>query len=197
VVWAEVEKDAVRVVLLGSFPSQVAAWGRSGIDAFMLELAARDLGPHRAIAAIRAHDGKFGAPTAGAILGIADRQVQGPAPTFLEAARLVGARVSMLDYFRPASNFHELVERLADEHEAVGRFVVALGPRGAKEMPDPQRGDSYAVGRYAKDYGEVVRAWEADPTPGVAAGEARRRLEGGAGAAIGEARRELARGGGA
>lgn len=171
-------------VLIGSFPSQVTAWGEEAIAAYCLELSKRGIFPAEAAKAVRKLTGDF-PPSAGNLAHAVERERQGPPPDFMKAHRIIASKIGMLDYFRPAKGFDVMVAALAEEHEAIARFAVAMGPRGLKEMPDPryaqESGGSVATTRNEKAYRQAAKEWEAEPTLGLALGEAKRVAIGGSG----------------
>jgi hypothetical protein len=69
-------------VLLGSWPSQVASWGREGIAAYLVELQGRDLTPDAVIVALRSSESKW--PLAASEVAAATR-IDPFRPTFDEA----------------------------------------------------------------------------------------------------------------
>lgn len=163
-------------MLLGSWPSQVAGWGREALTAYLGEMERRDVSPEEVAAALRSSTSSF-PPSAGELYGAIERMRQGPPPEFMMAARVVASKITLLDYYRPGSTFDKFVEAVSAEHEAIGRWAVQVGPRGLREMPDPTRvqersADANAVRSHEFAYKSVVKAWEADPTPGVALTEA-------------------------
>lgn len=76
----------VGTVLLGSWPAQVASWGREGIAAYVSELEARGLSPDVAIVGLRSWEGKW-PPSAGELAGSLRRDVE--IPTFDEALKAI------------------------------------------------------------------------------------------------------------
>lgn len=74
----------VATALLGSWPSQVASWGKEGIAAYLAEVAARGVTPEQALVAIRScpPDQEF-PPAAPVLVGLARKDPS--RPTFDEA----------------------------------------------------------------------------------------------------------------
>jgi hypothetical protein len=172
--WTKEDQAVVGRVLLGRWPSQVAQWGREGLAAFMGEIAGSGVDPVTAVKAARASTSAF-APSAGELTALAQRVVQGPAPTFTEAQRVIRERVATtLDYRNPSIGFDRLVEWCGEHHETVARLAVALGPQGCRSLPDPRDAHGAATRASEQGWREVCAAWQEDPRPGVALVEARR-----------------------
>jgi len=121
--WADVGR-----VLLGSWPSQVAGWGREAIAAYVAELAARGITPDAAICAIRMSESPF-PPSAGDLQQAARRDHS--APTCEEMLVLVR---------RAAKRDGRDDEALA--HPLVASFVTRYGWDRLRLLPidDPERG---------------------------------------------------------
>jgi hypothetical protein len=109
-------------VLLGSWPSQVSAWGREAIAAYVLELQERGLTPEAAISALRQWSDKW-PPSAGEI--VSGALVDPSAPTFDEMLLLV----------RRATKAIEPEKYLADQHPLVGSFVAQQGWDRLRTLP--------------------------------------------------------------
>jgi hypothetical protein len=75
--------------LLGTWPQQVAAWGRDAITAYLGELEARGMTPEQAVAAIRASDEKW-PPSAGQLAAM--RTAPALTPDDVLAALYAGPR---------------------------------------------------------------------------------------------------------
>jgi hypothetical protein len=185
--------------LVGSWPAKT--WSREAVAAYIGELRARGLAPEAAVEALRAAGGDF-PPSVGRVKSIADRQAQGPAPSFAQVQAEIAARVAMLPSAASRISVGEawatFVERLSEHHEVTARYAVSLGVQGVRTMPDPRasslsQGDSVRITAHERDLKKLVSEWEEEPTPGVALTEARRvaGLDAGETAAIDAARREL------
>lgn len=185
----------VTEVLIGSWPGLVAQWGIDAIEAYVKEVAVRGAEPAEVIRALRAHKGEF-PPSAGSVIAIVERQRQGPAPDYMTAMRFIASKVTLLDYRKPAKTFDKFVARLAEEHEAIARFALEMGPQGVREMPDPRMaqdvGGSTAITRNERSYRRTTAEWEEDPSPGLALAEAKRIA---IAAGSGDDRRQLGSGG--
>lgn len=194
--WTVEEDRAFGRVLLGRWPSQVAAWGPDAIAAFIGEVQADGIGVEDGIRALRAHASDF-APSAASVSRLAELAIQGPVPSYAVAQQVIASKVATtLDYRNPTIGFDELVVKVSEVHEAIGRFAVVLGPQGCREMPDPQHAHGARVGSVERELLRVGKEWEADPRRGVAAREAA--LQVGAGdsrGALAAVRRELDSGG--
>lgn len=81
-----IEWRDVGQVLLGSWPSQVASWGREAIAAYCAELKARGLSPDQAVIALRSVEGDF-PPSASKLA--AQARIDPSVPTFDEAWILI------------------------------------------------------------------------------------------------------------
>jgi hypothetical protein len=164
-------------VLLARWPSQVTSWGQEGIVAFVQEIKeTANSDPDAIIKALRASTSAF-PPSAGELTALVERQRQGPAPSFMEAMKLICRHISLLDYYEPATTFDKFIERLAEHHEAVARYALGIGPQQIKRLPDPAYaqdvGGSATLTRMDKSYAMARREWEEDPRP-LAVAEARR-----------------------
>jgi len=126
----------VATALLGSYPSQVAAWGRDAIAAYLAELAARGVTPDMALVAIRSCPAtqKF-PPSAPELAGLA--RIDPSRPTFDEAMVLVkralraGRRPLTGDYGSEAEMIGARENMVRDAargmHPLVGAFLVRCG----------------------------------------------------------------------
>jgi hypothetical protein len=124
--------------LLGSWPSQVAQWGREGIAAYLSELAARDITPDQALVAIRACPaGQKWPPSAPELAGLVRRDAA--IPTGPEALELIFGRGGVLSARTPirkgswnagerdAANKQAMTERAAGMHPLIGAFIEREG----------------------------------------------------------------------
>lgn len=170
--WRDVAK-----VLLGSWTSQVASWDPEGVAAYIHELQSRGVSPDEAAAALRASTSEF-PPSAGTVVATIERLRQGPVPDYMTATRVIGSKITLLDYYRPAMGFDRFVEACASVHEAIGRFALEMGPQGVREMPDPRMAQdtsgSTAITRAERAYRKVAKEWDENPRPGLALEEAKR-----------------------
>lgn len=192
--WSEIERDTVRAVLLGRWPREVAGWGELAQDAFLSELQADGLTAELAVRAARAHVSDF-APSAPTLSRLAERALQGPAPSFEAAQREIASRLSMLPSVagrEPARDaWPRFIARLGEHHEVTARYALALGPKGVRELPDPRHAHGAAIESARKMLARSVGDWDADPRRGVAAADAAGQLGAGVGGAIAAARAEL------
>jgi hypothetical protein len=124
----------VATALLGSWPSQVAQWGREGIAAYMSELAARGVTPDRALVAIRlCPAGQTWPPSVPELAALARRDPG--APTFAEMMTLVFGDGGVLTARtavrkgpwgageRDQLDREAMLERAGEMHPLVGSFV--------------------------------------------------------------------------
>ena len=130
----------VGTTLLGTWPSQVASWGREAIAAYVAELQARGLDPDGAIATLRSCEDRF-PPSAGEIAAAARRDPS--QPTFDE----------MLVLLRRAMKAANPAQRLADRR-IVAAFVERQGWGRLRNLPldDPDWGE--------KTRRELREAWD-------------------------------------
>jgi hypothetical protein len=120
----------VGTTLLGTWPSQVASWGREAIAAYVAELQARGLTPDGAIAALRSREDRF-PPSAGELAATARSDPS--QPTFDE----------MLILLRKAMKAADPFERIGREHPLIGTFVQRQGWDRLRTLPldDPDWGE--------------------------------------------------------
>jgi hypothetical protein len=138
--------------LLGSWPQQVAAWGREAIAAYSHELRARGVTPDAALTAIRCcgPEQKF-PPSAPELAGLARRDPS--APTFEEAYTLIYGRGGIIRA-RPAYTGGPILEpdkardnaaqaRMANMHSLIASFVNRYGLNRLRmlEVDHPEYGD--------------------------------------------------------
>lgn len=114
----------VGTALLGSWPAQVAGWGREGIAAYVAELERRGVRPEDALGAIRSCDGEF-PPSAGRLAALARRDPS--APSFAEAFTLIFGRGGLLSA-RPRGAFATDCQRRQAEQQAVAQRAATLHP---------------------------------------------------------------------
>lgn len=136
--WAQVTS-----VLLGSWPSQVATWGREAIASYIAELQARGVSPDAAIVAIRSSSSAF-PPSAGGLAELARRDPHGP--SWPEAERLIfgcggvlAARTPVQKGWwalgeRAALDDEAARERAAGLHPLIGAFVQSQGLRRLRRL---------------------------------------------------------------
>jgi hypothetical protein len=147
-------------VLLGSWPSQVAAWGREGIAAFLAELQGRRLSADQAIVALRSWEDKW-PPSASEVARMV--RTDPSLPTFDEAMMLIVAVAKQTQ--RPSGPFgsegemhgayHQAVLTALDQHHPMVRSFAerqGMGRLLALPVNDPQWGE--------KVRRELREAWE-------------------------------------
>lgn len=163
------------MALAGSYPA--TRFDPDQLVMYVNELQARGASPNLALQALRSQTSQF-PPSAGVLGNVCQVLLQGPPPAWMTAYNIISRHVTKLDYYRPATTFDAFIEAVAGEHEAVGRFALAFGPVGIRELPDPRlpqdTSGSVALTAAERQYGQVMRDWVADPRPGVALEEARR-----------------------
>lgn len=152
--------------LLGSWPNQVAAWGRAGIAAYLAEVGARGVTPAAVLMAIRScpADQAF-PPSAAELAALARRDPS--TPTFAEMLRLVfGSRGALAAARRPLTgNFANEVEMLQARARAAEARAAELHPLVASFV------DRYGLDRLAaldlddEQYGplrrrELIQEWD-------------------------------------
>jgi len=130
-------------VLLGSWPSQVAGWGREAIAAYVAELQAHGITPDGAIQAMRSSESKF-PPSAGELQHAARQDPSAPtwdeawllirraltAPGYADARRqhFAAAGTTFLsDVSDRALRDNARQAALAHTHPTVQRFVAVQG----------------------------------------------------------------------
>jgi hypothetical protein len=140
----------VATALLGSWPSQVAAWGREALAAYMAELAARGVTSEAALLAIRScpAEQRF-PPSAPELAALARRDPS--APTFEEMLRLwklarkarpLESRFDNEAHMLSARN-DAAMARAFELHPLVGSFVERFGVGRLRMLPldDPDWGE--------------------------------------------------------
>lgn len=155
---------SVGTVLLGSWPAQVAAWGREGIAAYVSELQARGLSPEIAVGGLRSWDGKW-PPAAGELAAFLRRDRD--ALTFDEALRSIlwVLRAPVVWGIEGGSTFVSAEDeqrarteairgRLGTVHPLVRSFVETRGIDQLSRLPldDPEWG--------LKHRRDLERAWD-------------------------------------
>jgi hypothetical protein len=189
----------VASTLIGSWPAKT--WSAEAVAAYCAELQARGLTPAAAVEALRAAPGDF-PPSVGAVAALAERQAQGPAPSFAQAQAEIARWLTMLPSAASRQSTRDawpaFIARLGEHHEVTARFALALGPQGVRSMPDPRaaglsQGDGVRISAHERDLKAIVSGWQEEPTRGVALTEAHRAagLSSGDTEAIEQARREL------
>jgi hypothetical protein len=161
---APTEVDVARA-LLGTWPNQVAAWGREAIAAYCDELRHRDVTPAQALVAIRACPATQAFPPSVAELAGIAREAESPTPTFEEALRGIYGKGGIVRARPDERMFDTLADqarayrdarhaRAAAAHPLVGTFAVNYGVEELYHLPinDPEWGP---VRRR-----ELAEAWE-------------------------------------
>ncbi len=137
-------------VLLGSWPSQVAAWGDLALAAYLSELKGRSLTPEAAIYALRTWPDPKWPPSAGDVLAAA--LVDPGAPTFEEALDAICAHGGILKAHPPHKALitgederQAQQEALDRAHPLVASFAVSQGLTRLAHLPleDPEWGEKY------------------------------------------------------
>lgn len=170
----------VTLALLGSYPAQKL--DEDSLGAFVYELESRKITPEEALAAVRGYQSQY-PPSAGTIAGLVDTHRQGPPPTWRTAYTIIARHVNLLPYHNPKDGWQDFILALADKHESVARFAVALGPMGVRGMPDPNysqdRDGSFELSRLEREWRETTEEWKADPRRGLALEQAQPQQIGG------------------
>lgn len=146
----------VGTALLGTWPSQVAGWGREAIAAYVAELRARGLTADHALVAIRSSESTF-VPSAGELRHAARRDPS--QPTFAEAFQLIfgprgalrasvsrgGTQIYDRESDRQRAEHEAIVDRAAQFHPLIGAFIVRQGIRRLRMLPvdDPDWGEKH------------------------------------------------------
>jgi hypothetical protein len=155
----------VGTALLGSWPNQIAAWGAEGIQAYLNELAARDVDPDRALVAIRrCPAGQKFPPSAPelAALGRTDPSI----PTFAEMLVLLNGRGGVLHArVRSFKSSWESGERDRLDREAMMRRAYVAHPLVASFVERQGLGRLLSLNLDDEQFGEPRRralqiAWE-------------------------------------
>jgi hypothetical protein len=172
-------------------------------DVWLEDLAA--VPAEEAVAAVTrfAKAGERFPPTSGWVCSEVARRSQAAAPSFDDAQRWIARNIRLIPY--DASTPEETaaaIERmaLAGAHEAVLRWVQAVGVYAVRMTPDPalmaldigQQADRRDRARHY--LGVIVPEWRDDPRPGLALERARAALEGGELRRLDAAQLRLARG---
>jgi hypothetical protein len=110
----------VGTVLLGSWPSQVASWGREAIAAYVAELQARGMTPDQAIVVFRSSDERF-PPSAAEAASAARRDVG--RPTWDEAYILI--RRAMRQH-TPNGRYDSERQILAARHQRMQDWLAGV-----------------------------------------------------------------------
>jgi hypothetical protein len=150
----------VAQALLGTWPTQVAAWGKSGIAAYLAELGGRGVSPEQALVAIRCYDPDADFPPSAAKLAQVARRDPG-APTALEVVSILwaegGVMHSRAEYpgggwrgpnARDAADEQARLDEATKHHPRVVAFIEAVGLDALKAR-DPR----------GEQYGEANRNW--------------------------------------
>lgn len=181
-------KDIARA-LLGSWPNQVANWGRDGIAAYVEEVLARGISPDQALHAIRGcpADQAF-PPSAPELAGLARQTEAGPAPTFDEALTLIYGKGGILRARPEQRTFDTVAEqaravngarvaRARQLHPLVGSFAVRYGLERLHLLPinDPDYG-GVRRRELERAWTQHVEAMQGRELAAIAIGEPRRGL---------------------
>ena len=128
------EWEPVGRVLLASWPSQVASWGREIMGAYLNELRERGVTPEQAIIALRSSDERF-PPAVGEIAAAA--RVDPSTPTFEEAWAIIYRRLSK------GGTAKAILEDLGQHHPSVRAFVDRQGVERLRvlRVDDPDHGE--------------------------------------------------------
>lgn len=147
----------VATALLGSWPTQVASWGREGIAAYLSELQARGLTPESALVALRSCGGEHRFPPSAPELAALER-FDPSRPTPEEAYQMIYGRGGVMRArAKPGGSYANeaamigagedaKVQRAFELHPLLGAFVERYGIRRLSllEVDHP-------------DYGEIKR----------------------------------------
>jgi hypothetical protein len=143
--WPDVAK-----VLLGSWPTQVAAWGREGIAAYVAEAKDRGLTPDAAIYALRTWPNPDWPPSAGNLVAAA--LVDPSTPTFEEALDAIYGRGGILKA-RPEhkalitedDELRAKRDALEAAHPLIASFALSQGLTRLAGLPleDPEWGTKH------------------------------------------------------
>lgn len=127
--------DDVGRALLGSWPSQVASWGREAIAAYVHELGSRGLSPDCVLKALRSIESKF-PPSVGEV--VASVRFDSAQPTFDEAFELIFGRGGVIRARDPQVRLRELPR-------TVQSYVWRQGLERLGRLPlnDPQWGEKH------------------------------------------------------
>lgn len=152
---AENDWKPVAQALLGSWPSQVASWGKEVLAAYCAQLEARGLTPSEACQAILASGAEF-PPAAGTLAGLA-RKDPGE-PTFAELVQALygaGGVIRPLWAWPGDRGMATAAERLAEQHELVQGFARSVGSEWLRNI-DPRDGEHEFAGA---DRRKLDAAW--------------------------------------
>lgn len=181
------EKD-VATALLGSWPSQVASWGKSGIAAYLAEVGARGVTPHQALVALRSceADQKF-PPSAPELAALA--RVDPDVPIWSEAFDKIYGRGGVLcarpsyppggwtgDELQVAQDKLAL-ERADGFHRLLGAFVRTQTLRRLRmlHVDDPDHGELVRK-ELGKDWDQFVATTDRRQIAAIASGDQRHGL---------------------
>lgn len=150
----------VAQALLGTWPNQVAVWGKSGIAAYLSELDARGVTPEQALIAIRSYDPDADFPPSAAKLAQVARR-DAAAPTGLEVVAILWAPGGVMHARAPypaggwiGRNAREdaddqaRIDAACSHHPRVVAFIESVGLDALKAR-DPR----------GEQYGEANRNW--------------------------------------
>lgn len=128
--------EPVATALLGSWPSQVAAWGREALAAYLAELEARAVTPAAALMAIRSCPAtQKWPPTVPELAGLT--RLDPSKPTFVEALMLIRGALRAWnqplqgDFDNEAhmlkARERQVADRASDAHPLVASFIARYG----------------------------------------------------------------------
>jgi hypothetical protein len=168
-------------------------WPHAPLDANAFPVWVEDLASlptEECGAAVRsyARAGERFPPTSGWVCSEVARRSQAAAPSFDDAQRWVARNIRLIPYDASTpEDTADAIERMAraGAHEAVLRWVQAVGVYAVRMTPDPalmaldigQQADRRDRARHY--LGVVLPEWRADPRPGLALERARAAVEGG------------------
>lgn len=189
--WTADGQEKVARVLLGSWPTTVAGWGRDGIANYVGELEARGLTAEGAVVALRSCEAEF-PPSAATAAKIARQDAS--APTFDEAWKVIMRALTAPGYAEArrqqiaetgstfvsdeddrALEHRARQDAIADAHPLVRRFVDVLG---WGKLADATEGD-YAGPRQhelRERWAEMAHAVEGREIAALASGSGREGL---------------------
>ncbi len=162
----------VATALLGSWPSQVASWGREALAAYVAEISARGITPDQALNAIRMWPAGSDFPPSAPNLAAAARRDPSK-PTFDEAVTLIFGRGGVLRARTPVRKasweFGErdrldaeaMLQRAGTMHPLIGAFIRAQGLERLRDLDleDPQWGGARRA-NLRDDWQEFAEAHE-------------------------------------
>lgn len=176
----------VATALLGSWPSQVAAWGREALGAFLDELQARGVTPEAALVAIRCCPAEQKFPPSAPELAAAARRDPSK-PTFAEALVLIQSALRAWnqplqgDFANEAQMLkareQQVADRAKEAHPLVSSFIGRYGVSRLQDALADLADETYGGVRRKALQAEWARHCEAQEGREVAAIVAPRRGE--------------------